>query len=242
MRDTRWIRWALCASLVTAPVCAETDLWIGAAANEGGLLPLARYQAGEWSKPWPEPFDPSYVANVGPDSTLFLPWPDPTTWPNHPWSIPLVDPTADPPRLAMPLRWHFYTGTGPDTATVRLSSVALEELHCTSSWVLKTDWPARERLRPLVAPQFVGAALGRPLLVATRANRARIDAALAELGLVDRGEETRRIRHKELGWFYYDGKVVGIVRADYYEAQRLKVVEIDGDEVRLVADVVSGAC
>ena len=142
----------------------------------------------------------------------------------------------------MPLCWHFYTGAGPDTATVRLSSVALEKSHCTSSWVLKTDWPDRERLRPLVSPENVGAALSRPLLVATRANRPRIDAALVDLGLVDHGEETRRVRYKELGWFYCDGKVVGIVRADYYEAQRFKVVEIDSDDARLVADIVSGAC
>lgn len=55
---------------------------------------------------------------------------------------PLVDPTADPPRLAMPLCWHFYTGAGPDTATVRLSSVALEKSHCRSSWVLTLPLPS----------------------------------------------------------------------------------------------------
>ena len=241
MSSSCWILGPLFAVLVAVPSAADPPLWVAALGNDGSLHPLARHDGQVWTKVWPEPFSAGAVARVGEDGIL-RPWVNTHPWPHHPWSLPFVDPSADSLRIDMPLRWHVYAGQVAGTDLVRTTHLVLARAYCDNNWMLKTDWTERERIRPRETPTIVGTGLSQQLPGAGEAYRGRIDAALAKLGFVDPPEGTRGPRHRQLGWFLRGERILGVVYAKYSEAGRYRIVEIDGEDARVVVEAFGGGC
>ena len=252
---------AFCASPPEAPPerRQEGPLWIGILRRDLHLVPIARYDAdrpasaeGEgWHEPWPEMFrlddlrfdrdrgTPVVSAPLG-----MVPDADTTASGGsvrHDWSR----------TTEAPVDWYFHV-RGQSVSTLSTAHLSLMRIECFMAWSL----PVEET--PELEETLRQAALRRDAPVAVTFSRSPdavvdeselpgLDEIRRELNLVDRPPpgrppDDKAATYRWLGFHRFGDLLLGVVHERGYEYQTFRIVQIEGDRGRVVADVWAGGC
>ena len=240
-----------CAPVPDAPPDAPPDgqleppLWIGFLRRDFHLVPVARHDAGRsasadgegWDEPWPEPFRP---ADFRIDRERGTPEVSGGSL-RHDWSR-----TTEAPG-----DWYFHV-RGLGISRLATSHLSLMRIECFWAWSL----PIEET--PRLEEAFRRAATRRDAPVAVVFSRVpdaivdeseipALDAIRRELNLIDRPEPGRPLdddaaTFRWLGFYGFGDLLLGLVHERGYEYQAFRVVRIDDDRGRIVADVRFSGC
>ncbi len=208
--------------------------------TDGVLIPFARRGDDGWDLPWPAPFD-AETAPLDTDGEAGPPGPgrEPTL-PTPP--IDRQDPRGG--RIAAPMQWSFYSQTERGTA-LAVARLLLIEVQCLMSWAL--GFGDRELSSVEGTRGVAGVAFNHPLeIVSSSDGIPALDQMSAELGLVDATDVDDPTQSRRFVWlgFYRldDGGVIGVVNDLAFEGESWLVVEIDGEQGRIVHRVLGGGC
>ncbi len=218
---------------------AQEPLWVGILRRDGGLIPIGRYDrdrpvtadpgADVWDQPWPELFDSETTAIAASEQAD--------------WRL----------TTAAPVRWHLYAD-GERAATLDATQLSLLGALCMVGWGLGVAANAEvETLLNQATGRYegpVGVVFSQLAdAVVPEAEIPALDEILRELGMVDRTEEERRrigehtgVDYNWLGFYRFGNLLVGVANGRGYEGEGYQVVEIQGDQGRIVVDVYGGGC
>lgn len=242
---------ALACNVPVEEVADEGDeaLWVGVTSvgDRPGtflLTPMARRDGDEWSAAWPEPRSNVPFA-VAVDSTGQV----------DPMAVFAALPldTSNPrfPRIAAPRRWTHPGQPRPnhseDAVPLRVTGLALLPAHCGWMWRLQVRAQGDEG-----EPETTAAGLRDGVSFSRRANDALRESEVAGLDMIAArlGYERRTSRsagesYRDFSWlglFRFGATVLGVVDHRRYEGSSYEVVELDGDDSRIVASAYQGGC
>ena len=208
---------ALHLVLLPTPGASQTlppdPLWIGILGTDGAVVPFARFEAGLWTAPWPEPV---YMEEALPE-----PGEAPATW-------YIFGETREEAR-----------GQAPLTVT----DVVAAGAHCGTVWALATDWPEAtptpaNHVRPLAT-----VVASRPLERVDESEIPGLAQYREEAGLVSElgmGEKHRT--STALAFFRWGGEVLGLFREQLYEGEDFELHNVSGPSTKLLARMSGGGC
>ena len=261
--------WVLAATLGAA-ACApppeappdrrqEGPLWIGILRRDLHLVPIARYDADRpasaeregWDEPWPEMFrfddlrfDRDRATPVVFPTFGMAPGADTTAnggSVQHDWSR----------TTEAPVDWYFHV-PGQNVSALSTAHLSLMRTECFMAWSLPVEEAPEleEALRQAGVRRDAPAAVvfsRSPDAVVDESEMPALDEIRRELNLVDRPEsghppDDKAATYRWLGFYRFDGLLLGVVHERGYESGTFHVVQIDGDRGRIVADVWAGGC
>lgn len=204
-------------ALLPAAALSQTPppdtLWIGIMGTDGGVIPFARYAAGTWTAPWPEPV---YMGDPLP------------AYGDAPAMWYVFGETREGAPGAPPLT---VTGVVPAGA------------HCGSVWALATDWPEATPTPANHVRQVATVVATRPLARVDESEipelgQYRTDAGLvSELGM---GEKHRT--STALAFFRWGGEILGVFREQGYEGEDFELHNVSGPSTKPLARMSGGGC
>ncbi len=249
---TRW-RWVLAGALCLFSACSEDlhsqqqktatgdPLWVAIAQNSGWfdstteLVPIGRYDAGEWERPWPENFDTGSIASIDSNGDLS----------SNRSVLPPID-YSDPEhiRIDAPLQWHYFSLAG-QVNTLTVMDLALQRARCQHQWVLHTD---AGKMSVIEEPfRITGVAFNRRVeVVSADFGIPNLGSVQDSLGLMRNGQTRTDEDFRNFFWlgFYRleDGSIFGVVTDIARRGERYKVVAVHGDQGQVAIDVNGGDC
>ena len=261
----RWtaLRWtialslgALACDMPVAEVADEGDnaLWVGVTSDGDGpgtftflLTPIARRDGDQWNVAWPEPWYDVQIA-VAVDSTGRI---DPEAVIA---TLPLDMNNPRFPRVAAPRRWTHpdyplaeSLDRSQDAVPLRVTGLALGPAYCGTMWRLQVhDEAGHDEPEMTFASLKAGVSFSRrPDEVLHESEVAGLEEIAVRLGYERRtgpsaGEMYRNFAW--LGFFRFDTTVLGVLEYRGYEGSSYDVVELNGDDSRIVTSAHQGGC
>lgn len=246
---------ALACDMPVAEVADEGDdaLWVGVTSDSDGpgtflLTPIARREGDQWSVAWPEPWYDVQIA-VAVDSAGRI---DPEAVIG---ALPLDMSNPRLPRIAAPRRWTHpdyplaeSLDRSQDAAPLRVTGLALRPAYCGTMWRLQVhDEAGHEEpettLASLMKPKASVSFSRRPDEVLRESEVAGLLKIPLRLGYERRPSAGEMYRDFSwLGLFRFDTTVLGVLQYRGYEGSSYDVVELDGDDSRIVTSAHQGGC
>lgn len=266
MKHQRSLRWALALSIgpmacqmPSAKVADEPDdaFWVGAISTDDGpddgsdsflLMPIARRDSAGWSVPWPQPtfglplgITVDSAGRVDPDAVMD--------------ALPLDMSNPRSPRIAAPHQWLHYGGlsTSPGTrdqepVPFHVTGLAPFTVYCQMLWRLqaRASGGGADELEIFTRSIIRGVTVNRRLnQVLREADIPGLNGIAAQLGYERRTGRQAGVFYRDFSWlalFRFGPTVLGVVYHEGYEGSSFDLVELDGENSRLVASFHRGGC
>ena len=235
-------------------VAGERDdvLWVGAISVEEHtdsilLTPIARRDGDGWSVPWPEALSPMPI-EISVDSAGRI---DPGAVMA---ALPLDMSDPRSPRIAAPHRWLHYGGFRAESPSrslepilLRVTGLAPFPAYCHMMWKLRARASGALEPETVVGRMRLGVAVSRrPDEVLREADIAGLNEIAAQLGYERRTNwRVVGVRYRNFSWlglFRFGDTVLGVVYNEGYEGSVYNLVELDGENSRIVASFHRGGC
>ncbi len=239
---------AAACSVQPTPIPLPADHLIVAITDEyGKLVPIARYADGVWDRP-------PWAIGVGLDQLVAAPaddsaawrWPDGRrVWTATERAWDTIGHSAQAVAVNVPDQWHFYSDSAPNQPLATRGLHLTPGYACGFAWSVRTHTEGREPFPHLGDFRTAGVSLSRePLAVLAADERPEIGRILSALG--PRDEESNSgydPRFTWLGVFRFEDMTIGVLhRLGYGLGVMHAVIELHGDNPRVVSEVRRGSC
>lgn len=256
------LRWTLALSIgpmacqmPSAKVADEPDdaFWVGAISTGDGpnsflLTPIARRDSAGWSVPWPQPtshlplgITVDSAGRVDPDAVM--------------GALPLNMSNPHSPRIAAPHQWLHYGGLGTspraraqEPVPLHVTGLAPFTAWCHMLWRLQARASGSDagELEIFTRDMIRGVTVNRRLdQVLGEADIPGLNQTAAQLGYERRTGRQAGELYRDFSWlalFRFGPTVLGVVYHAGYEGSSYELVELDGENSRLVASFYRGGC